>query len=58
MAIVVVVAGDEAFEGDGFVEEGGKEVVVVVGKAVGGGAVGGMTAVEFRAEFTGASSQS
>jgi hypothetical protein len=31
MAIVVAVAGDEALEVGGFVEEGGEEVVVTVG---------------------------
>ncbi len=42
MAIVVAVAGDEALEVGGFVEEGGEEVVVTIGSAVGGGAVGGV----------------
>jgi hypothetical protein len=42
MAIIVAVAGDEALEVGGFVEEGGEEVVVAVGEAVGGGAVGGV----------------
>jgi hypothetical protein len=40
VAIVVAVAGDEALEVGGFVEEGGEEVVVVVGEAIWGGAVG------------------
>jgi hypothetical protein len=42
MAIVVAVAGDDALEVGGFVEEGGEEVVVTVGEAIGGGAVGGV----------------
>ena len=40
MAIVFAVAGDDALEVSGFVEEGGEEVVVTVGEAIGGGAVG------------------
>ncbi len=40
MAIVVAVAGDEALEVGGFVEDGGEEVVVTVGGAICGGAVG------------------
>jgi hypothetical protein len=39
---VVAVAGDDALEVSGFVENGGEEVVVAVGEAVGGGAVGGV----------------
>lgn len=42
MAIAVAVAGDEALEVGGFVEEGGEEVVVAVGCTVRGGAVGGV----------------
>ena len=42
MAIVVAVSRDEALEVGGFVEEGGEEVVVAVGEAIGGGAVGGV----------------
>jgi hypothetical protein len=36
------VACDEALEVAGFVAEGGEKVVVAVGEAVGGGAVGGV----------------
>jgi hypothetical protein len=39
---IVAVAGDEALEVAGFVQDGGEEVVVAVGGAVGGGAVGGI----------------
>jgi hypothetical protein len=42
VVVVVAVACDEALEMAGFVEEGGEEVVVTVGEAVGGGAVGGV----------------
>jgi hypothetical protein len=42
MVVVVAVACDEALEVGGFVKDGGEEVVVVVGEAVGGGAVGGV----------------
>jgi hypothetical protein len=40
MGVVVAVACDEALEVSGFVKEGGEEVVVAVGEAIGGGAVG------------------
>ncbi len=41
-AIIVAVAGDEALEVAGLVEEGGEEVVVTVSKAFRGGTVGGV----------------
>jgi hypothetical protein len=42
MTIEAAVACDEALEVAGFVEEGGEEVVVAIGEAIGGGAVGGV----------------
>ncbi len=42
MAVEAAVACDEALEVAGFVEEGGEEVVVAGGEAIGGGAVGGV----------------
>jgi hypothetical protein len=39
---IVAVAGEDALDVGGFVEEGGEEVVVAVGEAIGGGAVGGV----------------
>lgn len=42
VGVVVAVACDEALEVGGFVQDGGEEVVVACGKAVGGGAVGGV----------------
>jgi hypothetical protein len=42
MGVEVVVVCDDALEVAGFVEDGGEEVVVAGGEAVGGGAVGGI----------------